>query len=157
MIRSGQFSSLFEISSFSTLSASFRNILLKLNKLCWWQTCSYCKPMEPCGSLSNQGFHWNSIKAYAINPPPEAYCRWEMTDISLQTVEIYLAKGTDGQRTKQYLTSSSGAFSQGEQKYTWQKKLGIFVCTVKWKETKTYLKSEIDIFDYIISFTDKSL
>ena len=24
------------------------------------------------------------------------------------------------------------------------------------KETKTYLKSEIDIFDYIISFTDKN-
>ena len=38
IIRSGQYSNLSKISSMSTLSASFRNIWSKLNKLCWWQS-----------------------------------------------------------------------------------------------------------------------
>ena len=40
---------------------------------------------------------------------------------------------------------------------TKQKKLGIFVSRVKQKETKTFLKSEIDILAYIISLKDKKL
>ena len=37
---------------------------------------------------SNQGFEWTLWKAYVMNAPPEAGYRWEMIEISLQTVEI---------------------------------------------------------------------
>ena len=42
IIRSGPFSNLAKISSMSTLSASFRNILSKLKELWWWQIYSHC-------------------------------------------------------------------------------------------------------------------
>ena len=38
MIRSGQLSNSSKISSMSILTARFRKILSKLNKLCWWQS-----------------------------------------------------------------------------------------------------------------------
>ena len=88
MIRSGQFSNLTELSSMSTLSASFRNIWSKLKELWWWQILSHCKSMEPCGCHSNKGFLWNSMKNLCHQSPPEAFYRWEMIKISPQTVEI---------------------------------------------------------------------
>ena len=139
-IQSGQFFNLSEILSMSTLSASFRKIWSKLNKLLGWQsqteaffsnqgdvtkiTCQFfilsCPRIHPCppylqvSGTSNQNWRsygddkhipilslWGLVvgiatkvffgfppKAYAINPPPEACYRWEMIEISLQTVEI---------------------------------------------------------------------
>ena len=56
-----------------------------------------CKSMWLCGCQSNRDFHWISMKSLCHqssppppNPttPPEACYRWEMIEISLQTVEI---------------------------------------------------------------------
>ena len=68
MIRSGQFSNFAEISSMSTLSASFRNVWSKLKELWWWQTFSHHKSMEPCGCHSKQGFHWTFLKSIPSIP-----------------------------------------------------------------------------------------
>ena len=87
VIWSDQFSNWSEILSMSTLSASFRKIQLKLNKLSWWQVFSYC----------NQGFYWFPWNAYVSDAPQKTCYRWEMIEISLQTMEM--VKSADRRRT----------------------------------------------------------
>ena len=88
MIWAGQFSNLSKIAAIFTLSTSFRNIQSKLKELWWWQTFSHCTSMEHCGCHSNQGFHWISMKSLCHKTSLKACYRGEMTEISLQTVEI---------------------------------------------------------------------
>ena len=96
----------------STLSVSFRTIQSKLKELCWWQAFSYFKSMWHYSSHSNQSFHWFSMKSF-INAPPEACYRWEIINISPQTVMVLLLKVADGQRIAYQPISFPWAFGPG--------------------------------------------
>ena len=79
MIKPVQVSNSTEISSMSTLSASFRKIWSKLYELWWWQAFSHCKSRGPCGCHSNQSFHWISIKKLISSMPHQRhaiYVKW---------------------------------------------------------------------------------
>ena len=104
MIRSGYFSNLFEISSMSTLSVSFRKTWSKLNEFRWWQSQRLFQQLREHNSKFNDpiwwGFKlvWDFIHVHLICKFQEHSIKTEW--VTLMTVKQRLLQQSRGHNAK---------------------------------------------------------